>query len=313
MHIEIRPLGESDLRAAERIFRLAFGTFLGMPEPSAFMGDADLTTNRRHAAPAAALGAYAGETLLGSNFATRWGSFGFLGPLTVHPDHWGNGIGKRLMAATMDLFEEWGTRQVGLFTFPESALHIGLYRAFGFSPQALTPVLSRPVVAPPTGLAWTTLSKADASARSALIAAARDLTDEVSSGLDVTAEIMAVANQGLGDTVFIHDGSELTGLAVCHAGAGSEAGSGTVYVKFGAVRSGDGAPAAFARLLDACEALAGDRGAAQLVAGVNSARADAHRLLQAKGFRVFLTGLAMQRPDTPGHNRADRFVIDDWR
>ena len=37
LDISVRPLQENDLSAADRIMRLAFGTFLGLPEPTAFM------------------------------------------------------------------------------------------------------------------------------------------------------------------------------------------------------------------------------------------------------------------------------------
>jgi hypothetical protein len=50
-----------------------------------------------------------------------------------------------------------------------------------------------------------------------------------------------------------------------------------------------------------------------LIAGVNLARRDAHRMMSERGFRPFLEGIAMQRPDEPGHNRPDCFVMDDWR
>ena len=30
--------------------------------------------------------------LIGSNFIANWGSVGFFGPLTIHPDYWGKGI-----------------------------------------------------------------------------------------------------------------------------------------------------------------------------------------------------------------------------
>jgi len=36
-HVSTRPLGESDLPEADRIMRLAFGTFLGLPDPSGFL------------------------------------------------------------------------------------------------------------------------------------------------------------------------------------------------------------------------------------------------------------------------------------
>jgi len=49
------------------------------------------------------------------------------------------------------------------------------------------------------------------------------------------------------------------------------------------------------------------------MAGVNTARQDAHRIMRARGFQTVLEGLAMQRPDLPGTHRPDCFVIDDWR
>src|SRR5437762_14124218 len=81
--VSIRPLQVSDLEEADRIFRLAFGTFLGMPDPTAFMGDADLVRPRWRADPSAAVAAEAGGRLLGTNFAANWGSVGFFGPLSV--------------------------------------------------------------------------------------------------------------------------------------------------------------------------------------------------------------------------------------
>lgn len=39
-NVIVRPLEERDLPEADRIMRLAFGTFLGLPDPSGFMGDA---------------------------------------------------------------------------------------------------------------------------------------------------------------------------------------------------------------------------------------------------------------------------------
>src|ERR1700674_529349 len=103
--ISIRPLAESDLPEADRIVRLAFGTFLGLPDPSQFMGDADYVRTRWKADPSAIVaGEHAGK-LIGTNFAANWGSFGFFGPLTVEPAHWDHGIAKKLLASTMNIFK----------------------------------------------------------------------------------------------------------------------------------------------------------------------------------------------------------------
>jgi len=319
MNIDVRPLALHDLPEADRIFRLAFGTFLGLREPLGFMGDADLIGPRWRAAPAASLGAYVdGTTLVGSNVMADWGSFGFFGPLTVLPAYWDKGVAKRLTAATMERFEQWGTQQTGLFTFAHSAKHIGLYRKFGFRPQQLTPVMAKSVTpgAADAGHAsgrWSTFSEVPTHVRPALLAACLGLTDAIQPGLDLRREIDAVWQQRLGDTVFVHDDQELVAFGVCHLGAGSEAGSGASYLKFGAARPGPSAAADFDRLLAACEALASTRSVAQLMAGVNTARQDAHRIMRARGFQTVLEGLAMQRPDLPGTHRPDCFVIDDWR
>lgn len=311
MQIEIRPLAERDVPEADRIFRLAFGTFIGLPDPMAFAGDSGMVPTRWRAAPNAALGAYDGETLLGSNFASRWGSFAFFGPLSVRPDLWDKGVAKRLVAATMALMDRWGVEQRGLYTFPTSEKHHGLYGKFGFAKQALTPLLGKAVAG--QGDAATTLSSLPPSERAAMLRDIRGLTHAILPGLDVTDEIPRLAAHALGDVVLLRDGAGLDGFAVCHTGAGSEAGSGAVYVKFAAARPGPGAEVRLERLVAACEDFARMRGAGQVVAGVNAARADALAILRAHGFETLMDGVAMQSPGRAGFNRSDCFVIDDWR
>src|SRR5580698_5974068 len=133
--VVVRPLLEADLEAADRVMRLAFGTFLGMPDPLQFMGDADYVYTRWRADPAAAFCAAAGDVIVGSVFVGNWGSVGFFGPLTVHPDYWEGGVAQLLLQHVMACFERWGTRHMALYTFPASLKHVGLYRKFGFWPR----------------------------------------------------------------------------------------------------------------------------------------------------------------------------------
>jgi hypothetical protein len=46
MKISVRLLREEDLTAADHIFRLAFGTFAGHPDPEKFGGDIDKIRTR---------------------------------------------------------------------------------------------------------------------------------------------------------------------------------------------------------------------------------------------------------------------------
>lgn len=308
----IRPLTEVDVDAADRVMRTAFGTFLGAPEPMAVFGDVELVRPRFAAEPGWAFAAELDGEVVGSNFATRWGSFGFFGPLTVRTDLWDRGIGNQLMQPIMDLLDQWQVRQAGLFTFPQSPKHIGLYQKFGFWPQYLTPLLDKRVSSQTRGRAYSTYSQVADGERSSVESDCRALTDAIFEGLDLEHEIRATEAQQLGDTVLVEDGSTIAAFAVCHCGAG-EAGSGTCFIKFGGVRPGRDAGDLFERLLDACEALAADRGLERLVAGVNAARHDAYRRLLARGYRTWLEGVIMQRPNDVGYCRPDVYVIDDLR
>jgi GNAT superfamily N-acetyltransferase len=311
--VTVRALREQDLPAADRIIRLAFGTFLGMPDPLKFMGDADCARTRWLADPSAVFGAELAGELVGTNFATGWGSVGFFGPLTIHPDHWDRGIAQLLLAPTMDLFDRWKVRHAGLFTFPASAKHIGLYQKFGFWPRFLTALMEQPVKSERKSMEWTRFSESSTDEKRSRLQACRELTSSIYDGLDVEREIRAVDEQHLGDTVLTWTGSQLAGLAVCHAGPGTEAGSGKCYVKFGAVRCGPNAPREFRHLLEACHDFAAKRGAMTIDAGVNLARLDAYREMLQAGFRSTRQGVVMERNAEPGYNRPEVFLIDDWR
>jgi predicted N-acetyltransferase YhbS len=313
MHIAIRPLQENELPAADQIFRLAFGTFLGLPDPLRFSGDCAYVRTRWQADPQATFAAVGDDGLLGSNFATHWGSFGFFGPLSVRPDLWDRGVAKQLMVATMDRFAAWRIEHAGLFTFAQSAKHIGLYQHFGFYPRFLTAIMGKPVSVPAQMRADQQLSAQTVQVSDRLFAACRTITTAILDGLDLESEMRAVQAQALGDTVLLVDDGALRGFAVCHVGAGTEAGTGVCYVKFGAVPPGPAAAADFVRLLDLCERFASLRGAKQLVAGVNTAREPAYKALLANGFRTIMQGVAMHRPNAPGSNRPEVFAIDDWR
>jgi DNA-binding MarR family transcriptional regulator len=71
MKIKIRQLEESDLASADRMFRLAFGTFLGLPDPMTSLGDTDNVKTRFLANPTSTLAAEsANGKLVGFNILT---------------------------------------------------------------------------------------------------------------------------------------------------------------------------------------------------------------------------------------------------
>ena len=113
MAVTIRQLQQPDLDAARRVIRLAFGTLIAVPDPENFRIDTDYATTRWKADPTAAFVAEMDGEIVGSNFATRWGSVGFFGPLTVRPGLWDKGIGQQLMQPILDCFEQWKLTHAG--------------------------------------------------------------------------------------------------------------------------------------------------------------------------------------------------------
>jgi ribosomal protein S18 acetylase RimI-like enzyme len=309
----VRSLRESDLTRAERMFRLAFGTFLRAPQPETFWADRDYVRARWLTDPASAFGVYRDGDLLGTNFAVSWGSVGFFGPLTIDPQCWDQGLGAQLVNVVVERLDQSGVRHAGLFTFAESGKHIGLYQKFGFCPRFLTAVMSAPVEPVnevPQAFRFSMLAKHE---EDQCLADCLELTNKIYDGLDLCTEIREVRAQQRGDTVLLRDDSRLSGLAVCHYGPRSEAGAGACLIKFATIRPGPAAQQSFDRLLVACKRLAMEAGMSRLLAGVNTECSTSYRHLLARNFRTEMQGVNMHRPNNPGYYRPEIYLLDDWR
>ena len=310
--VVVGDLRGEDLPEARRIVRVAFGTFMGAPDPENFWPDRDYVYGRHGAGHVAAFGAKLDGKLVGSNFATRWGSVGFFGPLSVRPDLQERGVAQRLLARTVEQFDAWGTPFAGLFTFPHSAKHIGLYQKFGFYARFLTAIMLAPAVER-NASGWSRFSELTPAGRDEALRGCREMAETVYPGLDLSGEIAAAQAQGLGDTVIVEDSSGVAAFAVCQYGPRSEAGADNCYIKFGAVRADAAAEKNFLRLLDACESLAARVGMAHVQAGASMARHEAYRQMIGRGYRTAFQGVGMHRHNDPGYCCPGVYAIDDWR
>ncbi len=190
----------------------------------------------------------------------------------------------------MPIFDRWGVRHTGLFTFAQSPKHVALYQKFGYWPRYLTAIMTNTPAA--AGAAPVLLSAGKRAQREAAIEACRKLTHKIDKGLDLTGEIRAVLALRTGDVVLTYTRTALDGFALCLNGPGSEGGETICYVKFAAARGGPGAGERLDKLLAACEAFAASRGAS-VEAGVNLAREHAYQRMRARGYRVTMQGVAM--------------------
>lgn len=231
MNANIRPLTKRDLPVARSIVCSSFGKFLGAPDPEKFWAARDYVYARFAGEHVASFGAELDGELVGSNFATRWGSVGFFGPIAVRPDRQGRGIAKSLVEAATAQLDAWGIQHAGLFTFAQSALHVALYQKCGFNARFLTAIMASPAQPARQTSGWSRYSNLSHSERQAAEIACRELTEEIHEGLDLGAEMRIVASRNLGDTLLLQDVTDrLEGFAICHWGPASEAGEGYCFV-----------------------------------------------------------------------------------
>jgi hypothetical protein len=315
MKVVVRLLAAEDVPEADRIMRLAFGTSKGLADPLSFMGDGSSVRPRWQAYPRSAFGVEVDGRLAGSNFITQWGSFLFFGPLSIDPAFWGCRLVHHLMEPVMARLQEPSMTHAGLFTHSHSVKHIGLYQKYGFRPRMLTAMFEKPITPQPCQqVTWHVFRDLDDQTRPKILKQCRRMTRSIYDGLDVTGEINFLFQSGLGDTVLTKDDKgDLSGLAICHYGAGSEGGSDNCYVKFAAAAPGGKAQDRFIQLLHAVTDYASRTGAGRVIAGVNSARQEAYETMLAQGFDMLSTGIAMHRPNDAGFCRPGVYVIDDWR
>lgn len=314
----VRQLTEDDLGDADRINRIAFGTFFGLDAPSGFRGDGEVIPGRFASNPEGAFAAELDGKLVACGFVVDWGSVGLLGPLTVDVEAWGKGIGRAMLDEMTRYMDSRDFAFQGLFTHPQSPTHIRLYEAYGFRMKRVTAVMDRAVDTapemPPSAGLFSDLPNGD---REAALTECRGIADGIYTGLDLGAEIRSIDANGFGDTVLLSRDGALTGFACCHQGAGSEAGSPQTLVKFAGVLPGPEGPAAFENLMAACEWFAARCGTKRLVAGTNTGRAECYEAMLAMGFRSWMNGIAMLKSagnmHEDGYNVPGVFAVDDWR
>jgi len=304
----VRPLQESDLSRAEEIIKISFSKQLGYPDPALF-GNGAVWTTRFRTDPDGVFGAEIDGELVGVIFAIAWGSFGFFGPLCVLPDYWGQGVAQKLLKPIMDYFKTRKVTHSGLFTFSNSPKHICLYQKFGFEPRFLTATLIKKVPAEKSNREWLAYCSLPPEQKAPWLDSARALTGFIYKGLDVEREIQTVEHFDIGETVFVRSGSDVSGIAVCHTGAGSEAEQGGVYIKFAAAKDEE----SFSRLIESCESMAQEKNAQIIVTGVNTARVEAYKDLLSRDYAIRTLGVAMEQHGSTGFNCAGVYVLDDWR
>ncbi|MCU0634701.1 MAG: GNAT family N-acetyltransferase [Gemmatimonadaceae bacterium] len=155
------------------------------------------------------------DRIVAFNIAHHSGREGWMGPLCVHPELQGLGLGKEVVRSGIEWLQARDVRVLGLETMPRTMDNIGFYSSLGFLPGALTVTLTLEARAAERPVRL--LSALPPADREAMITRCRELLDTLAPGYDFSRELRLTDRLALGDTVLLGAGDALDGFAVCHA------------------------------------------------------------------------------------------------
>ena len=222
------------------------------------------------------------------NMVHRSGVEGWMGPLAVHPDYQGQGIGKMIVSSGVEWLKKNGAKVIGLETMPRTMDNVGFYSSLGFSPGHLTVTVT--LEAERAGIQAIAMSALNPHERELALRQCRHLLDQLMPGYDYTREIILTAQPQLGDTLFVRKGNDVLSFAICHSvplveGRATEE---TRVLKMVARTESD-----FDHLVTQLCAHARVKGSKRVAIRVQGQYSDVYRRLMARGARVRWTDLRM--------------------
>ncbi len=248
--------------------------------------------------------------VVGFIFSRTWGGVAWFGTFAVHTRCQGRGVGKALIAASMEYLQREPGRIIGLETMAESPYNLGLYLGLGFEIRFPTVMLSKPLSEPTTdesGLAcW---SAAPANTRERWLEELSEASGAVQRGLDYSKEIVSTRRRRLGETLVMVRRGEAVGMStVWTVSACEDWGHDRASVKALALHPQHTTGGTLRALVAGSEALARSRGKKLLTVAVNSRHAWAVDQVLRLGYRVRGTAVHMVLRGTDEGTRIDRFA-----
>jgi GNAT superfamily N-acetyltransferase len=242
------------------------------------------------------------------NMVHRSGVEGWMGPLAVHPDYQGQGIGKMIVTSGVEWLKKKGAKVIGLETMPRTMDNVGFYSSLGFTPGYLTVTVT--LEAARSGIQSTLMSTLNPHERELAIRQCRQMLDQLAPGYDYTREIVLTAQHELGDTLFVRKGNEIVSYAICHTVPLVE---GRATEEIRVLKMVARSEADFDHLVTQLCAHARAKGGRRVAIRVQGQYADVYRKLMARGARVRWTDLRMAANDFPEvRPKGDGIVLSNW-
>jgi ribosomal protein S18 acetylase RimI-like enzyme len=248
--------------------------------------------------------------LVGFIFARTWGGVGWFGTFAVVPQYQRQGIGKRLIASSLEYLQQRPDRVIGLETMPASPYNLGLYLKLGFQARFPTMLVSTALEeSDGDGVELPHWSRADAERRERWLAELREATGQLYPGLDYSKEVTSTARYGLGETLVLTEGGRAVGLSVVRLKSSLEGqGAERAVVQPLAIHPDHTDDGTFRMFLNATEALARSNDKQKVVMAVNGCHTWALERLLEWGYRIDRMAVHMVLKGTDGGPRTDEWV-----
>ena len=222
------------------------------------------------------------------NMVHHSGVEGWMGPLAVHPDYQGQGIGKQIVLAGVDWLKKKGSTVIGLETMPRTMDNVGFYSSLGFTPGHLTVTVT--LDAARSGIQSTLMSSLSPHERELALRQCRQTVQQLIPGYDYTREIVLTAHHELGDTLFVRKGNDVVSFAICHSVPLVE---GRATEEMRVLKMVARSEEDFDHLVTQLCAHARAKGGKRVAIRVQGQYSDVYRRLVARGARVRWTDLRM--------------------
>ena len=222
------------------------------------------------------------------NMVHRSGVEGWMGPLAVHPDFQGQGVGKMIVSSGVEWLKKRGAKVIGLETMPRTMDNVGFYSTLGFIPGHLTVTVT--LESARAGIQATPMASLNPHERELALRQCRALLDQLAPGYDYTREIVLTAQHQLGDALFMRQGGEVQAFAICHSVPLVE---GRATEEMRVLKMVAKSEADFDHLVTQLCAHARVRGARRVAIRVQGQYSSIYRRLIGRGARVRWTDLRM--------------------
>jgi GNAT superfamily N-acetyltransferase len=242
------------------------------------------------------------------NMVHRSGVEGWMGPLAVHPDYQGQGIGKVIVATGVEWLKKAGAKVIGLETMPRTMDNVGFYSSLGFTPGHLTVTVT--LDATRSGIQSIPMSTLDPHERELALHQCRQMLQQLMPGYDYTREIVLTAHHELGDTLFVRKGNDVVSFAIFHSVPLVE---GRATEEMRVLKIAARSEADFDHLVTQLCAQARAKGGRRVAIRVQGQYSDVYRRLMARGARVRWTDLRMSAHEF-AESRASGggIVLSNW-